>query len=60
MSSFVKNLHPECLRNAQAWHLGQCQWLPFYVDLCQEFHQTSFCSPIALKANLLFDVHLDE
>ncbi len=32
----------------------------FYADKHQEFHQTSFCSPVALKANLLFDVHLDE
>ncbi len=32
----------------------------FHVDIRQEFHQTSFCSPAALKASLLFDVHLDE
>jgi hypothetical protein len=31
-----------------------------FVDIHQEFHQTSFCSPIVLKASLLFDVHLDE
>ncbi len=30
------------------------------MDICQEFHQTSFCSPVVLKASLLFDVHLDE
>jgi hypothetical protein len=35
-------------------------YLFFYVDKCQEFHQTSCHSPVALKANLLFDVHLDE
>jgi hypothetical protein len=29
----------------------------FYVDIRQEFHQTSFCSSVALKASLLFDVH---
>jgi hypothetical protein len=30
------------------------------VDKLQEFHQTSYCFPVALKANLLFDVRLDE
>jgi hypothetical protein len=44
----------------QAWHLDQCPCVPFYLDKCQEFHHTSFCSPVALKTNLLFDVHLDE
>jgi hypothetical protein len=44
----------------RAWHLGQCQCVPFCVDKIQEFHQTSYYFPVALKANLLFDVHLDE
>jgi hypothetical protein len=32
----------------------------FCVDKLQEFHQTSYCFPVALKPNLLFDVRLDE
>ncbi len=35
-------------------------YLFLYVDRRQESHQTSCPSPVALKANLLFDVHLDE
>jgi hypothetical protein len=35
-------------------------WKSFHVNKCQEFHSTSFCSPVALKASLIFDVHLDE
>ena len=31
-----------------------------YVDKLQEFHQTSCCFPVALKASLLSDVHLDK
>ncbi len=42
------------------WHLDQCQCVPFCVDKLHEFHWTSYCSPVALKANLLFDVCLDE
>ena len=34
--------------------------IPFYVDKLREFHRTSYCFPVALGANLLFDVHLDE
>ncbi len=40
--------------------LDQCQCVTFYVDKLQEFHQTSCHFPVALKANLLFDVHLDK
>jgi hypothetical protein len=32
----------------------------FCVDKPQEFHQTSYPFPVTLKANLLFDVRLDE
>ncbi len=32
----------------------------FCVDKLQEFHQTCYHSPVALEANLLFDVHSDE
>ncbi len=41
-------------------HLDQCQCVPFCVDKLQEFYRTSYCSPVALKANLLFDVRSDE
>ncbi len=39
---------------------GSMSMWTFYVDKYQEFHQTSFYFPIALRASLLFDVHLDE
>ncbi len=39
---------------------GSMSVCTFYVDKRQKFHQTSFCFPLALKASLLFDVHLDE
>ncbi len=39
---------------------GSMLMCTFYVDKRQEFHQTSFYFPIALKASLHFDVHLDE
>jgi hypothetical protein len=39
------------------WNLDQWQYVPFYVDKLQEFHQTSCHSPVALAANLRFDVH---
>ena len=42
------------------WQLDQCQCVPFCVDKLQEFHWTSYHFPVALKASLLFDVHLDE
>ncbi len=42
------------------WHLDQCQYVPFCVDKLQEFHWSSYYFSVALKANLLFDVHLDE
>ncbi len=46
--------------NVQAWHLGQCQCVPFCVDKLQEFHQTSYCFAVVLEANLHFNVRLDE
>ncbi len=46
-------------QNVQVWHLDQCQCVPFYVDKCKKFHETSYHFPAALKANLLFDVRLD-
>ncbi len=39
---------------------GSSQYEPYDVDKFQVFHQTSCHSPVALKANLLFDVHYDE
>ncbi len=39
---------------------GSMSMCTFYVDKLQEFHWTSCCSPVALKANLLFDVRSDE
>jgi hypothetical protein len=35
---------------------GSMSMCTFYVDKHQEFHQTSFCFPTTLKANLLFGV----
>jgi hypothetical protein len=46
--------------NALAWHLDQCLCIPVYVDKFKVFYQTSGCSPVALEANMIFDVHLDE
>ncbi len=47
-------------KNAQTWHLDQCQCVPFYVDTHREFYQKSFCFPVSLEANLLCGVHWDE
>jgi hypothetical protein len=38
-----------CWSSVLCWLL----WKSFHVDEHQEFHQTSFCFPIALKASLL-------